>query len=155
MNALSFSQLLPVLQVAVGPVILVSGVSLLLLVLTNRLGRAVDRARQLNQELRTAVAENRQAISDQIETLFRRARLIRASIALGGTSLLFAAILVITLFIAVLWQWEVGLLVVILFIGCMLSLIASLLTFLLDLQWALEALRVELDRERNSVKLRH
>jgi hypothetical protein len=37
-------ELIPVLQVAIGPVILISGVGLLLLTLTNRFGRAVDRA---------------------------------------------------------------------------------------------------------------
>jgi hypothetical protein len=34
------------LRDAIGPVILISGVGLLLLTMTNRLGRAIDRARQ-------------------------------------------------------------------------------------------------------------
>ena len=45
-------ELIPVLQVAIGPVILISGVGLLLLTLTNRYGRTIDRARQLMRELR-------------------------------------------------------------------------------------------------------
>lgn len=48
--------LLPSLQIAIGPVILVSGVSLLLLSMTNRLGRVIDRARDLSIELRSGVA---------------------------------------------------------------------------------------------------
>ena len=36
---------IPTLQTAIGPVILISGVALLLLTMTNRLGRAIDRAR--------------------------------------------------------------------------------------------------------------
>src|SRR4051812_29821403 len=39
--------LVPTIQVAIGPVILISGVGLLLLSMTNRLGRVIDRARQL------------------------------------------------------------------------------------------------------------
>ena len=35
-------ELIPVLQVAIGPVILISGVGLLLLTLTNRFGRIID-----------------------------------------------------------------------------------------------------------------
>ena len=35
----SLNQMFPVLQVAIGPVILISGVGLLLLTMTNRLGR--------------------------------------------------------------------------------------------------------------------
>ena len=41
---MSLKDLLPVLQVAIGPVILISGVGLLLLSMTNRLGRTIDRA---------------------------------------------------------------------------------------------------------------
>ena len=39
--------LVPILQMAVGPVILISGVGLLLLSMTNRLGRVIDRSRLL------------------------------------------------------------------------------------------------------------
>ena len=39
----SLHELIPVLQVAIGPVILISGVGLLLLTLTNRFRRAIDR----------------------------------------------------------------------------------------------------------------
>jgi hypothetical protein len=42
----SLEQIIPELQDAIGPVILISGVGLLLLTMTNRLGRAIDRARQ-------------------------------------------------------------------------------------------------------------
>ena len=42
--------IVPVLQMATGPVILISGIGLLLLTMTNRLGRAIDRARSLSRE---------------------------------------------------------------------------------------------------------
>ncbi|MDR1968151.1 MAG: DUF2721 domain-containing protein, partial [Burkholderiaceae bacterium] len=45
-------ELLPILQVAIGPVILISGIGMLLLTLSNRFGRAVDRSRVLGRELR-------------------------------------------------------------------------------------------------------
>ncbi len=54
MPATPLNEIVPVLQVAIGPVILISGVGLLLLTMTNRLGRAIDRARQLKAELRNA-----------------------------------------------------------------------------------------------------
>ena len=51
MSPTSLEQIIPVLRDAIGPVILISGVGLLLLTMTNRLGRAIDRARQLQNEL--------------------------------------------------------------------------------------------------------
>src|SRR5579859_2639184 len=52
MPSIPIHDLIPVLQVAIGPVILISGVGLLLLTLTNRLGRAVDRSRAQDRQLR-------------------------------------------------------------------------------------------------------
>lgn len=43
MQSISLTELVPILQLAVGPVILISGVGLLLLTLTNRFGRMLDR----------------------------------------------------------------------------------------------------------------
>ena len=52
--------LIPILQVAIGPVILISGVGLLLLSMTNRLGRVIDRARLLVKGLDHATPEQRE-----------------------------------------------------------------------------------------------
>ena len=49
------------LQVAIGPVILISGVGLLLLTLTNRYGRTIDRARHIVRELREVAGADRHA----------------------------------------------------------------------------------------------
>jgi len=56
---ISVKDLVPILQVAIGPVILISGVGLLLLTLSNRFGRAVDRSRLLVREMRQAEAPER------------------------------------------------------------------------------------------------
>jgi hypothetical protein len=49
---MTLDQLIPVLQMAIGPTILISGVGMLLLVMTNRLGRTIDRARHVVAILR-------------------------------------------------------------------------------------------------------
>src|SRR5690348_13348189 len=113
------SQLVPVLQTAIGPVILISGVGLLLLSLTNRFGRAVDRARQLKRELREAPEESRERLAAQVENLCHRAHLIQLAIIFSTVSLLFAAILIITLFVSVLKQLEITMVISLLFICCM------------------------------------
>jgi hypothetical protein len=60
MTSLTLQQLIPVIQMAVGPVILISGVGLLLLSMTNRFGRIVDRSRILARELPQAGAPERE-----------------------------------------------------------------------------------------------
>ena len=137
-------ELIQVLQVAIGPVILISGVGLLLLTLTNRYGRTIDRSRQLMRELRESKGAARERLEGQIAILYRRARLMRLSITLSGLSVLLASVLIIVLFLTALWKLEVGVLISLLFIGCMLSLSGSLVTFIRDLYLSLGALKLEL-----------
>ena len=141
-------ELIPVLQVAIGPVILISGVSLLLLTLTNRYGRTIDRARQLMRELRELAGADRQRLEEQIEILYRRARLIRLSILLAGVSVLLASVLIIVLFLTALLKLEVGLLISLLFIACMVALSGSLVAFIRDMNLSLGALKLELGDEK-------
>jgi hypothetical protein len=132
------------LQVAIGPVILISGVGLLLLTLTNRYGRTIDRARQLVRELRELAGADRERLEGQIQILYRRARLIRLSITLAAVSVLLASVLIIVLFLIALMKLEGGLLISLLFIGSMVSLIGSLAAFIRDLHVSLMALKLEL-----------
>ncbi len=137
-------QLIPVLQVAIGPVILISGVGLLLLTLTNRYGRTIDRSRQLVRELRELAGADRKRIEGQIEIIYRRARLIRLSILLAVVSVLLASVLIVVLFLTALLKLEMGVVISLLFIAGMLSLIGSLVTFIREVNVSLAALKLEL-----------
>lgn len=143
----NLTEIVPFLQTAIGPVILISGVGMLLLVMTNRFGRAVDRSRQLMVELRKAEAggaEDREALRDQVRILFRRARLLRRAIGLASGSVLWSALLIVTLFVAALAGWPAAGLVEAQFIGSLLSLIGAVVLFLRDIHLSLVALRLEL-----------
>lgn len=148
MSVIPIQQLIPVLQVAIGPVILISGVGLVLLSLTNRFGRAIDRSRQLGREMREAGNAERKKLALQVQVLYLRARVIRLSIILATLSVLLAAVLIIVLFVAALMHLETGLAISLLFICCMGSLIGSLIAFIRDIQLSLHALKLELDSEQ-------
>ena len=141
------TDLVPILQMAIGPVILISGVGLLLLSMTNRLGRVIDRSRLLAESFRKASTGDRPRLVAQLKILSRRAHLVRLAIILATLSMLLAAVLVIALFLAALFGIELGVVVVILFAGCMGSLIASLIVFILDINLSLSALTLEVSLE--------
>ena len=141
----SLNEIVPVLQVAIGPVILISGVGLLLLTMTNRLGRAIDRARQLKGELPERTEQDRQQVLAQVAIIYRRARVIRLSITLAALSALLASALIIVLFVTALLHSEQAMLVSIIFIACMASLFASLVAFIRDINLSLHALKLELE----------
>ena len=140
----SINELIPVLQTAIGPVILISGVGLLLLSMTNRLSRVIDRARNLLSYSETVAGPPRQKTLAQIDILWSQARLIRLAILFAAISLLCAALLIIILFITALFGIEDAWLLSIIFVACLGSLITSLIVFITDINRSLSAFKVEL-----------
>ena len=142
---MSLDDLIPILQVSIGPVILISGVGLLLLTMTNRFGRIIDRSRQFCDQLLIGgdSEKHKKSIERQLQVLLRRANIVRAAIALAGLSALLAALLIIVLFINSILQLGFILLISILFSICMLCLISSLIFFIIDINISLTVIKIE------------
>ena len=126
------------LQLAVSPVILISAYGLLLLSMTNRLGRAIDRARQL-------VREGSPGKEEQITIIARRAVWIRSAIVFTSLALIAAALLVLVLFGSVHLTINIASVVAVLFIGSLVSLVIGLTYFLVDIFASLHAMQAELE----------
>jgi hypothetical protein len=144
MPGIRLSEIVPILQVAIGPVVLVSGVGLLLLTMTNRLGRIIDWTRTLVRELPQLTGKERCRVKAQLRILLKRAKLIRRAIVLAAVSVLFAAVLIIILFVTALFRLESAWIISLLFIACMGCLIASLAIFMGEINQALAALKLDI-----------
>ncbi len=117
------------IQLSVAPVFLLTGISALLGVLSTRLTRVLDRARDLqNQTL--------PATGDDLQVLKRRMRLLtRAIESVSVTGVLVAAVVAVT-FVSAVAVVDLAAIVVPLFVLAMLSLIGALLLLLRDTQIA-------------------
>ncbi len=144
-------EIIPLLQIAIGPVILISGIGLLLLTMTNRFGRIIDRSRILARELRAKSMISPELLSAQVKILMKRARLMRLSIHLASVSVLCTAILIIIIFLTALLRLEVAWLIFALFSLCMLALIISLIAFILDINQSLVALKLEIKETKTDI----
>ncbi len=145
MDIRSLQDIVVLLQTAISPAILISGVGLLLLTMTNRLGRLIDRQRLLCARIRSSPHGEQVLLSRELSILWRRARLIRNSIILASLSVLCSSLIIILLFIMPLLGLALNLFVIILFILCLASLIASLFVFILDVNQSLAALKLEME----------
>jgi uncharacterized protein DUF2721 len=136
------AEILGIIQAAIAPVVLISGVGLLLLTLTARLGRIVDRTRLLAGDRRAATAEERPVIEAQLKVLARRAELVRLAVALSASSVAIIGILIAVLFLGLLLRWNVAAVAALLFVVSLLSLVAAMLVFVAELFQALTALNM-------------
>lgn len=138
--------LLSVIQLAITPVILLSGVGALMLTLTNRMGRIVDRTRALAGLLREADTASRGPLDSQLAIMWRRAKLVRLSVTFAGLSMLLSCLLVMGVFADALLERDLGRELVVLFVASVVCLIAALVAFLRDIWMSLWALRLEVER---------
>ncbi|MBP8255835.1 MAG: DUF2721 domain-containing protein [Opitutaceae bacterium] len=147
---MQLSDLVSILQAAVSPVVLISGVGLLILSMTNRLARVVDRSRQLGAARRGATGGERSSVEAQLPILVRRARLLRRAIRSSTLCVLMAAVLVIELFLSAFLHFEGTLISALLFVSCLVFLIVALVSFLQDINLSLVALDLELNDPHGS-----
>ncbi len=121
-----------VIQQAVAPVFLLTGVGAILSVLINRLARVVDRYRRLYD----SGVEERNSHKTEIDTLSRRARLIHWAISCCTVCALFVCLVIAALFVGAETGIDPSATISLLFIGAMLALISGLLCFLREIALA-------------------
>lgn len=136
-----------ILQLSLAPVIMISGIGLIILSLTNRFGRIVDRTRQLSVEYRCSKVIDQARILEELKILSLRAKVIKGSNLLAVFSVLLVSFIIIGLFGSAVYHFDVSYLLIILFIASIISLILSLFLLIYDLDLSLKALWIELPKE--------
>jgi len=131
-----------VIQLAIAPVFLLTAVGTLIAVLTNRLGRAVDRSRVLEDQLPSLQATDGGAVRAELRLLARRIRLVYLAISLAVLSALFICLLIAAAFAGAFIATDLTRLVAVLFVLAILALTGSLVVFLREIFLAVTSARL-------------
>lgn len=137
-----------VIQLAVAPVFLLTGVGAILAVLINRLARVVDRFRVLERSLSKAGKREHAAHKTEMTLLSRRARRIHLAISLCTVSALLICVVIAALFVGAVMNMDLSGTIAALFIAAMLALIAGLLSFLREITLATGRIHVVIIQKR-------
>ena len=130
------------IQLALAPVFLLSGIWVFLGVLASRLARIVDRARNMEKELRLPEARDPELIRNQLRALARRARYINIAITLGTVAALLVAIVIALVFSSTFIPLNLAVPLATLFVLAMAALVAAFLSFLIEVRVAIAVLRI-------------
>lgn len=150
LRTLGPEHILEVIQAAIAPVVLISGVGLLLLTLSNRLGRIVDRTRLVASERKQAEQGAHADLDAQLSILGRRARMIRLALALSASAVGLTGLLIAALFLAMLLGRNATLLCTGLFVTALLCVVSAMWVFVAELRISLTALDVAVGRPFSS-----
>ncbi len=130
------------IQLALGPVFLLTGIASILNVLTNRLGRVIDRARKLEAEIAGYDPAARRRAAVELGMLGRRTAAAHWAIGLCTTSALFVCVVVAMLFVDNFTPFHAATTVAALFVVAMALLIVGLILFLIEVQVAMRSIRI-------------
>jgi len=133
-----------VIQLAVAPVFLLTAIGTILSVLSNRLARIVDRARQLAPLIEASPEGGRASLRDELALLIRRRKLVNAAITAGTTSALLVCVLIGSAFVGYLAGADLAVALAVLFIGAMAAFVGALLCFLREVLISVTSLKFEM-----------
>ncbi|MFK4766206.1 DUF2721 domain-containing protein [Desulfobaculum sp. SPO524] len=133
-----------VLQACISPCVLISGVGLIVLSMTNRIGRPIDRIHVLQDRLKTASESEAVLLHKQIDLLFKRCRVLQTAISLALSSVFFVSVIILCLFATFVVELQLQNIIEAMFFAAIICLVFSMVFFLCDIRMTLNSLQVEL-----------
>ena len=131
------------LKACITPVAMISGVGLLLLTITNRLGRTIDRTRFLVSELDHDNVQRKESKQNEIKVLYKRSRFLRNSIAWIMVGMISSCLIIPLLFIMSFSTTDFRLIGYGLFLISITSMLISFVYFFRDILMGLHAIKLE------------
>lgn len=131
-----------VIQLAVAPVFLLSGVGVIITVLTNRLGRIVDRARALEEQFAHSDHAQAKELDARLAVLARRSKMVNLALTLATTCALLICLVIVALFVGGLFRVDLSAAIGALFVAAMLAFIGALVSFLREIFVATGTVRI-------------
>jgi hypothetical protein len=138
------------LQHSLSPIALISGVGLILLSVSNRLGRTIDRSRaiilELEKEDHYLLEEIKAKKIEQLQILHKRNKFLRNSISGISLSILCSSLLIPILIIDQVFHPNIQVVGIVAFSCSILGIIFSAIFLFLDVRITLKALEKEADQ---------
>lgn len=151
MDSVPIHSIAQVIQLAVAPVFLLTGIAGFLSVLSHRLSRVVDRSRVIDRFIHEIKSkEHQELLCKEVKSLRLRSRIINWAIRLSVGSALIICVVVMCLFLGDFTLFKLGTLIASLFVAAMLLIILSLILLIFEvtvhtrnMQYGIEHLLVE------------
>ncbi len=137
---LQLSDVSHIIQLAIAPVFLLTGVSAKLSVLTSRLARIIDRSRVVEDLLQQPDPAHHEVWLQELHELYERSHLINRAIMLSTSCGLLICLVVASLFLGDALNVSLDKLIALLFVLGILSLIGSFMYFMREIQVATQTL---------------
>ena len=130
------------IQLALGPVFLLTGIAGMLNVMSGRLSRIIDRARVLTEGDRVVTSFNPDGLNEELLTLERRRHVTSNAITMCTIAALMVCLVIVILFIEVMLNVPANWIVGVLFTLAIVALVIGLMNFLREVHMAGTTIRI-------------
>lgn len=130
-------------QSTISPLVLISGVGLILLSLTNRLARTIDRSRGLVSEIENPNSNDIENKKHQLRILVKRSYILKYSISSISFSILCSSLIIPILLLMYFFHWNLTFIGKIFFLLSIVGIILSAIFLFIDVSLTLKALEYE------------
>lgn len=130
------------IQLAVAPVLLLTGIGSILAVLTARLGRVIDRARHVEAHFDEYHGSDHDIAEAELRVLDGRMRVVQWAVGLCTLAATLICAVIAIIFVGDMVTVRLDTAIAALFITAMVAVIAGLLLFLREIQVAMKSVRV-------------
>lgn len=130
-------------QSTISPLVLISGVGLILLSLTNRLARTIDRSRAMVAEIENENSLDKHNKKTQLRILVRRSYILKYSITSISFSILCSSLIIPVLLVIYLFHVDLAILGKLFFLLSIIGIVFSAVFLFLDVSLTLKALELE------------
>ena len=130
-------------QSSISPLVLISGVGLILLSLTNRLARTIDRSRALVTEIENPSSNDKENKKRQLRILVKRSYILKYSITSISFSVLCSSLIIPVLLIMNLYQIDITIVGKLFFLLSIIGIILSAIFLFIDVSLTLKALEFQ------------
>jgi len=134
------------IQLALGPVFLLTGIAGMLNVMSGRLSRIIDRGRSLTEKPEIMATYEPAEIRNELLMLERRRHITSRAINMITIAALLVCLVIVALFLEAMVLIPLNWLIGVLFILATLALVVGLGYFLLEVHLASNTVRIRIDR---------
>lgn len=131
-----------IIQLALAPVFLLTGVGAFLNVCTGRLARIIDRARVISPMILTGRGQEHDRLVEELRVLDQRMGIVDIAILLSVISAGLVCLVVVLLFAAEVVGRPLGTVIALFFIASMLSQAAAFASFILEIRLSARTIRI-------------
>lgn len=141
-----------IIQLALAPVFLLTGVGAFLNVCTGRLARIVDRARVITPRIARSTGQEHDRLLDELRILDRRMGVVDTAILLSVVSACLVCLVVVLLFASEVVDASFGRTIALLFIASMLCQALAFATFIVEIRLSARAIRISKELLRHEAR---